>query len=66
MGTLTTEEAATQLGVSQRRVRQLITESRLPAEKKGRDYLIDEKDLKLVKDRKPGRPKKLAKPRGEK
>lgn len=47
---------AAALGISQRRVRQLITDQRLPAEKKGRDYLISEKDLKLVADRKPGRP----------
>lgn len=56
MPVLTTEEAADRLGISQRRVRQLITDNRLPAEKKGRDYLINEKDLKQVEDRKPGRP----------
>jgi excisionase family DNA binding protein len=56
MGLLTTKEAADSLGVSERRVRALITDKRLPAEKKGRDYLINEKDLKLVRDRKPGRP----------
>lgn len=54
---LTTQEAADALGISPRRVRELITDRRLPAEKKGRDYLIKEKDLKLVEDRKPGRPK---------
>lgn len=55
-GLLTTQETADELGVSPRRVRELITDGRLPAEKKGRDYLINEKDLKLVKNRKPGRP----------
>lgn len=58
MALLTTAEAAQRLGVSPRRVRALITEERLRAEKKGRDYLINESDLKLVKDRKPGRPRK--------
>lgn len=55
--TLTTLEAADSLGITARRVRALIQSGQLPAEKKGRDYLIAEKDLKLVKDRKPGRPK---------
>jgi excisionase family DNA binding protein len=56
MPTLTTLEAADRLGVTARRVRALIQAEQLPAEKKGRDYLIDEKDLKLVKNRKAGRP----------
>jgi excisionase family DNA binding protein len=56
---LTTKDAAERLGVTVGRIHQLIQEERLPAEKAGRDYLINEKDLKLVKDRKPGRPKKL-------
>ena len=30
----------------------------LPAKKFGRDLVIQEEDLKLVKERKPGRPKK--------
>ena len=58
MGLLTTVEAAERLHVSQRRVRQFITEGRLPAEKKGRDYLINERDLIKVEDRKTGRPPK--------
>jgi hypothetical protein len=29
----------------------------LPAQKVGRDYIIREEDLKLVEDRKPGRPR---------
>jgi hypothetical protein len=36
----------------------LISGGRLPAEKFGRDYMIKEEDLKLVEDRKPGRPPK--------
>jgi excisionase family DNA binding protein len=55
--TLTTKEAADRLGVSIGRVHQLIQEERLPAEKKGRDYFIAEKDLRLVSNRKVGRPR---------
>lgn len=58
MTLLTTKEVAERLGVSVRRVHALIEAGRLPAEKYGRDYLIDEKDLKLVENRKPGRPRK--------
>lgn len=58
MGLLTTVEVAERLGVSPRRVRELITDGRLPAEKKGRDYLIKEFDLAKVQNRKPGRPQK--------
>jgi hypothetical protein len=36
----------------------LVTAGRLPASKFGRDYMIKEADLKLVKDRRVGRPKK--------
>ncbi len=55
---LTTSEVAGRLRVTVARVHQLIREHRLPAEKKGRDYLINETDLKLVRNRKPGRPRK--------
>jgi excisionase family DNA binding protein len=55
---LTTSEVAGRLGVSLRRVRQLIEEGRLPSQQFGRDHLINESDLKLVEDRKPGRPSK--------
>ncbi|HEX8397674.1 MAG TPA: helix-turn-helix domain-containing protein [Pyrinomonadaceae bacterium] len=57
---LTTKEVAQALGISDARVRQLVLSGRLPAEKFGRDLMIDEKDLELIKDRKVGRP---AKPR---
>lgn len=60
MEVLTTSEAAERLGVSPIRVRVLIRQGRLPAQKKGRDYLIKEADLALVAERKVGRPKKAA------
>ena len=53
---LTTKEVAARLGITTRRVQALVTAGRLPAQKIGRDYLIREKDLKLVEDRKVGRP----------
>lgn len=40
-----TVEAAKRLGVSPRRVRQLIDEKRLPATKVGRSYIIDPADV---------------------
>jgi excisionase family DNA binding protein len=55
---LTTKDAAERLGISVRRVHALIEAGRLPAQKLGRDYVIKEKDLRLVEDRKPGRPRK--------
>jgi excisionase family DNA binding protein len=61
MRLLSTLEVATALGVTVARVQQLIWAGRLPAQKVGRDYVIYEDDLKLVKERKTGRPPK-AKP----
>jgi excisionase family DNA binding protein len=61
MNLLTTKEVAEKLGVSVRRVHALIEAERLPAQKYGRDYLINEKSLKLVENRKAGRPRKSAK-----
>src|SRR5258705_9689455 len=63
---LTTVEAAQSLGITPRRVRALIANKQLPAQKLGRDYFIDPKDLTLVKNRKPGRPKKLTSKRTSK
>jgi excisionase family DNA binding protein len=65
---LTTKEAAARLGVSAARVRQLVLAGDLPAEKFGRDLMINEADLKLVADRPVGRPssKKAAKKGGKK
>ena len=61
MGLLTTAEVAERLGVHRSRVQVLIKEGRLPAQQYGKVYLVDEKDLKLVETRKPGRPPKAAK-----
>jgi excisionase family DNA binding protein len=55
---LTTQQAAEKLGVTVSRVRQLVLDGRLPAEKFGRDLVIKESDLKRVEDRRPGRPPK--------
>jgi excisionase family DNA binding protein len=62
MKQLTTPEAAERLGITVARVQQLIWKGRLPAQKIGRDYVINEDDLKLVAERKSGRPAKGGKP----
>jgi len=56
MNTLTTEQAAVRLGITASRVRVLIRSGRLPAQKFGRAHVISETDLRLVAERKPGRP----------
>jgi excisionase family DNA binding protein len=61
MDFLTTKEVAEKLGVKVRMVQLLIQSGRLPATKFGRDYMIRERDLKLVENRKVGRPKKDSK-----
>ena len=59
MKLLSTAEAAAKLGVTIGRVQQLIWDDLLPAQKVGRDYVINEDDLKLVENRpKVGRPPK--------
>jgi excisionase family DNA binding protein len=55
---LTTIEAAEILGVHQSRIYALIKAKRLPATRFGKSWIIQETDLKLVKERSPGRPKK--------
>lgn len=56
---LTTKEAAENLGVSVRQIQTLISRNRLPARKFGRDWIIREEDLELVRHRPiTGRPKK--------
>lgn len=60
MELLTTQQAAERLGVSEGRVRALILAGRLPAEKFGKAHMIREENLKLVEDRKPGRPRKAS------
>lgn len=57
MATLSSKDAAARLNISIRRVQELIKKGRLPAKMIGGVYLIDEKDLALVKNRKPGRPR---------
>lgn len=58
MDLIGTKEASERLEISQKRVQALIKNGQLPAEKVGRDWLIKESDLELVKERKVGRPKK--------
>jgi excisionase family DNA binding protein len=58
---LTTIEAAARLGVSVRRVQQMVKSGQLPATVFGGSLMIQAKDLKLVEERKVGRPPKAAK-----
>ena len=55
---ITTAQAAERLGVHRSRVHALIKAERLPAQRYGKVLLIEEKDLKLVTVRRPGRPPK--------
>ena len=59
-GYLTTKQAGERLGITPDRVRQLIIEGTIFAEKFGRDNFVPESELKRVEklDRKPGRPPK--------
>jgi excisionase family DNA binding protein len=63
---LTTPEVAERLGISTRRVLALIYAGRLPSQQFGRDHLVKESDLKLVEDRKVGRPPKAKAEAGSK
>lgn len=56
MATISSKNAAARLNISVRRVQELIKSRRLPANMIGEVCLIDDKDLALVKNRKPGRP----------
>jgi excisionase family DNA binding protein len=58
---LTTLQVAERLGVTAGRVRQMIVDGQLPAVKFGRDNFIKASDLKLVRNRKVGRPPKTDK-----
>ena len=58
MSILTAAQAAERLGVSVRRVQQLVKAGRLPAGEFGGSLMIQESDLALVEERKPGRPSK--------
>ncbi len=55
---ISTKEAAEKLELSVRRIQALITSGRLPAQKIGNSYVVQEKDLALVRDRTTGRPPK--------
>ena len=57
---VTTTEAARRLGISTARVRRLVLDGRLPAEKFGRDLVINEADLDSFERLKGGRPPKPA------
>lgn len=59
-GYLTTKQAGELLGITPDRVRQLIIEGTIKAEKFGRDNFITESEVERVKqlDRKVGRPPK--------
>jgi len=58
---INTKVAGEFLGVNDSRIRQLILAGRLPARKIGRDWLIKERDLKKVENRRVGRPRKFVK-----
>lgn len=60
MPKITTKIAAERLGVTPGRIRALISAGKLPAERIGRDWLIEERHLSKVAVRKPGRPSKGA------
>src|SRR5262249_2644909 len=53
---LSTADAAARLGVSVRRVQQMVKSGKLPADRFGGSLMIRAGDLKLVANRKPGRP----------
>jgi excisionase family DNA binding protein len=55
---LTTSEVAARLNVTRWRINAMIRDKRLPASRYGGIFLIRESDLKLVENRKPGRPPK--------
>jgi excisionase family DNA binding protein len=58
MKLVTVTEAAKILGVHRSRVHALIQSERLPAQRVGAVYVIKERDLALVTERKIGRPKR--------
>jgi excisionase family DNA binding protein len=65
--TFTTSEAAAELGVTPARVRQMVLDGLLPAEKFGRDLVITADALEIAKQRKTARgPEPKAKAEGSK
>lgn len=59
---LTVKQAAERLGITVNRVQAMCRKGRLPARKFGREWMIKASDLKIVENRKAGRPRK--KPEG--
>ena len=59
---ISTKEASVKLNVSVRRVQALIASGRLPAQKIGNSFAINESDLKAVSGRTNGRPVNGSKP----
>lgn|GEM_PF-1501882 len=55
---VTTKEAARILGVSDGRVRQMILNGQLPAQRFGRALTLSRRDVETLRGRKAGRPKK--------
>lgn len=66
MALITTQKAAEKLGIHITRIQQFIYAKRLPAEKIGRDWLIDEKDLAALIRYERGRPPKTGKKKAKK
>jgi len=58
---LTTQQAAAELGVTDSRIRQLIIDGKLPAQRFGRSHMIRRSDLKNVVIGNRGRPPKTSK-----
>jgi len=59
---ISTKEASQRLKISVRRVQALIAAGRLPAQKIGNSFAINESDLRLVNGRINGRPTNGSKP----
>ena len=57
MAMITTEDAAARLNVTTRRVVQMIGAGRLKAKRYGHIWLVDERNLAPLADRRPGRPR---------
>lgn len=57
MDLLTTTQAATRLGISRQRVRQLIALGQLPAHRFGRDWLLEPQAVAQFQPRPVGYPK---------
>ena len=56
---VSTAEAARELHISTQRVRQLIAAGRLKATRVGRNWVVQNEDLEAVRNRIPGRPKRV-------